>query len=66
VRLELRTGQGGTLAAEISQERFGGMHLLVGSTVYVRPRHIRVFAAEAGSGASDGRAAGRPKDDYSI
>jgi sulfate transport system ATP-binding protein len=46
VRLELHTDQGQTLAAEVSQERFGGMHLGVGSTVYVRPRHIRVFSAE--------------------
>ena len=46
VRLELRTDQDQLLSAEISQERFVGMHLRVGSTVYVRPRHIRVFAAE--------------------
>jgi sulfate transport system ATP-binding protein len=46
VRLELRTDTGQALAAEISQERFAGMHLRPGSTVYVRPRHIRVFAAE--------------------
>ena len=45
VRLELRTDACQALAAEISQERFGGMHLCLGSTVYVRPRHIRVFAA---------------------
>ena len=45
VRLELRTGDGQELAAEISQERFGTMNLECGSTVYVRPRHIRVFSA---------------------
>ena len=46
VRLELRTDKGQMLAAEISQERFDGMHLRVGGTVYVRPRHIRVFGVE--------------------
>ncbi len=45
VRLELRTGDGQELAAEISQARFATMHLECGSTVYVRPRHIRVFSA---------------------
>jgi sulfate transport system ATP-binding protein len=44
VRLELRTDDNQNLAAEISQERFDTMHLDLGSTVYVRPRHIRVFS----------------------
>jgi sulfate transport system ATP-binding protein len=44
VRVELRTSDGQVLAAEVSQERFGTMHIEVGSTVYVRPRHIRVFS----------------------
>ena len=66
VRLELRTNKGQTLAAEISQERFDGMHLRVGGTVYVRPRHIRVFAAEPSPSAPSGRETARPKDDYSI
>jgi sulfate/thiosulfate transport system ATP-binding protein len=44
VRLELITESGQTLQAEISQERFGTMSLGVNSTVFVRPRHIRVFA----------------------
>jgi sulfate transport system ATP-binding protein len=44
VRIELRTGDGQELAAELSQERFSTMHLEVGGKVYVRPRHIRVFA----------------------
>jgi sulfate transport system ATP-binding protein len=44
VRVELRTSDGQELAAEVSQERFGTMHIEAGSTVYVRPRHIRVFA----------------------
>jgi sulfate transport system ATP-binding protein len=44
VRLELKTDDGQTLAAELSQERFASMNLDVGGRVYVRPRHIRVFA----------------------
>lgn len=44
VRLELRTENDQSLAAELSQERYGTMNLEVGSTVFVRPRHIRVFA----------------------
>jgi hypothetical protein len=48
VRIELRTDDGQTLAAEISQVHFDTMHLETGSKVFVRPRHIRVFA---GSGA---------------
>ena len=44
VRLELRTGEDQRLVAEISQERFRTMNLEAGSRVYVRPRHIRVFA----------------------
>jgi sulfate transport system ATP-binding protein len=44
VRIELKTADGQSLAAEVSQERFGTMHLETGSKVYVRPRHIRVFA----------------------
>ena len=44
VRVELRTRDGQSLTAELSQERFGTMRLSTGSTVYVRPRHIRVFA----------------------
>lgn len=50
VRLELRIGGDQRLVAEVSQERFSGMALAAGSTCYVRPRHIRVFA--------DGREAG--------
>lgn len=53
VRVELRMEDGQELAAELSQERFGTMHLSVGSRVNVRPRHIRVFAARAGIGWSD-------------
>jgi sulfate transport system ATP-binding protein len=47
VRVELRTEDGQTLSAEISQERFDTMHLDAGSKVFVRPRHIRVFSGEA-------------------
>jgi sulfate/thiosulfate transport system ATP-binding protein len=44
VRVELRTVDHQTLWAELSQERFATMDLDVGSKVFVRPRHIRVFA----------------------
>ena len=44
VRVELRTAAGQSLVAELSQERFGTMRLEAGATVYVRPRHIRVFS----------------------
>ncbi len=44
VRVELLTVAGQTLAAELSQERFNTMKLATGDTVFVRPRHIRVFA----------------------
>ena len=43
VRVELKTSAGQALVAELSQERFGTMHLEPGTSVYVRPRHIRVF-----------------------
>ncbi len=46
VRIELKTADGQSLAAEVSQERFGTMNLQTGSKVYVRPRHIRVFAGD--------------------
>ena len=46
VRVELRTEDGQHLTAEISQERFDTMDLAVGSPVFVRPRHIRVFAGD--------------------
>lgn len=44
VRVELLTTAGQRLTSEISQERFATMNLQSGSRVYVRPRHIRVFA----------------------
>jgi len=43
VRVELRTSAGQTLIAELSQERFGTMQIKPGASVFVRPRHIRVF-----------------------
>ncbi len=45
VRVELLTKTNQHLTSEISQERFATMNLEVNSTVYVRPRHIRVFAS---------------------
>ncbi len=47
VRVELKTSAGQSLVAELSQERFGTMHLAPGTSVYVRPRHIRVFSDPA-------------------
>jgi sulfate transport system ATP-binding protein len=44
VRVELLTTANQHLTSEISQERFATMHLQNDSRVYVRPRHIRVFA----------------------
>ncbi|NLF31522.1 MAG: sulfate ABC transporter ATP-binding protein [Planctomycetes bacterium] len=44
VRVELLTAADQRLVSEISQERFATMNLRPDSTVYVRPRHIRVFA----------------------
>jgi len=44
VRVELRTSAGQLLVAELSQERFGTMRLETGTSVFVRPRHIRVFS----------------------
>ncbi|MCK9229650.1 MAG: sulfate/molybdate ABC transporter ATP-binding protein [Syntrophales bacterium] len=44
VRVELITSAGQNLTSEISQERFASMNLEPGGKVYVRPRHIRVFA----------------------
>jgi len=48
VRVELVTSADQRLVSEISQERFGTMALTPGCRVYVRPRHIRVFAANGG------------------
>lgn len=44
VRVDLLTSANQRLTSEISQERFATMNLQVESRVYVRPRHIRVFA----------------------
>jgi sulfate transport system ATP-binding protein len=44
VRVDLLTSANQRLTSEISQERFATMNLQLESRVYVRPRHIRVFA----------------------
>ena len=44
VRVDLLTSANQRLISEISQERFATMNLQQESRVYVRPRHIRVFA----------------------
>ena len=44
VRVDLLTSANQRLTSEISQERFATMSLRPESRVYVRPRHIRVFA----------------------
>ncbi len=44
VRVEIQIENGQTLSAELSQDRFNSMGLEVGGAVFVRPRHIRVFA----------------------
>lgn len=44
VRVELKTSTGQWLVSKISQERFGTMDLSPGAKVFVRLRHIRVFA----------------------
>jgi sulfate transport system ATP-binding protein len=54
VRVELRTTAGQSLVAELSQERFGTMRLEPGASVYVRPRHIRVFTEALGAGTTVG------------
>ncbi len=48
VRVELLTKANQYLTSEISQERFATMNIRPESTVYVRPRHIRVFAGREG------------------
>ena len=47
VRVELTTSADQRLVSEISQERFATMNLRTDSRVFVRPRHIRVFAGDA-------------------
>lgn len=44
VRIELLTSADQRLISEVSQERFATMKIDAGSSVYVRPRHIRVFS----------------------
>jgi sulfate transport system ATP-binding protein len=47
VRVDLLTSANQRLTSEISQERFATMNLQQESRVYVRPRHIRVFAGNS-------------------
>jgi len=47
VRVDLLTAADQALVSEVSQERFQTMRIEAGSTVYVRPRHIRVFAGQS-------------------
>ena len=47
VRVDLLTSANQRLTSEISQERFATMNLQLESRVYVRPRHIRVFAGNS-------------------
>ncbi len=46
VRVDLLTSANQCLTSEISQERFATMNLQPESQVYVRPRHIRIFASD--------------------
>jgi len=67
VRVELKTSAGQTLVAELSQERFGTMHLTPGTSVFVRPRHIRVFSeSEADAGGASAAAPPGPGDQRAL
>ncbi|MEN6405103.1 MAG: sulfate ABC transporter ATP-binding protein [Thermoguttaceae bacterium] len=44
VRLELVAQSGERLCAELSQDRYRSLHISAGSTVYVTPREVKVFA----------------------
>lgn len=44
VRLELTAESGERLCAELTQERYRTLHISSGSTVYVTPRDVKVFA----------------------
>jgi hypothetical protein len=44
VKVELATGEGHTLQAELSQEQQGALRLRPGEDVFVRARQQRVFA----------------------
>jgi sulfate/thiosulfate transport system ATP-binding protein len=44
VRLELVAESGEHLCAELSQDRYRSLHIAAGSTVYVTPRDVKVFA----------------------
>jgi sulfate/thiosulfate transport system ATP-binding protein len=44
VRLDLIAESGEHLCAELTQERYHSLHITTGSTVYVTPRDVKVFA----------------------
>jgi len=44
VRLELVAQSGERLCAELTQERYRSLHISAGSTVFVTPRDVKVFA----------------------
>jgi sulfate transport system ATP-binding protein len=44
VRLELQATSGERLHAELTQERYRSLGISTGSTVYVTPREVKVFA----------------------
>jgi sulfate/thiosulfate transport system ATP-binding protein len=44
VRLELTAESGERLCAELTQDRYRSLHISAGSTVYVTPRDVKVFA----------------------
>ena len=47
VRLELQADSGEPLCAELSQERYRSLDIAPGSTVYVTPRDVKVFADQS-------------------
>ena len=46
VRIDLRAASGEPLCAEMTQERYRSLAISVGSTVFVTPREVKVFADE--------------------
>ena len=48
VRLELLASTGERLCAELTQDRYRSLGLSIGSTVFVTPRDVKVFAGEKG------------------
>jgi sulfate transport system ATP-binding protein len=52
VRLELAAESGERLCAELSQERYRRLKISAGSTVFVMPRDVKVFADRTSAGAT--------------